>query len=123
VTKPIVSRERLASETDRLRQAVNAYRAQKEALPSATSQQPGAEPPQAPKPKRRSLSLAGRPTVLAGWPLNPSPPAEIPDYGTMGRVQAIRHRQRRPGARLPITGEPHLIKRRDYELRTSRAAE
>jgi hypothetical protein len=111
VTKPIVSRDVAASETDRLRQAVNAYHAQKGALPSATAQQP----------ERRRQPPAERPTEIPGFPLNDSPPAEIPDYGTMSRVQAIKHRQRKIGAQLPITGEPQLIKRRD--LRTGRVAE
>jgi hypothetical protein len=110
MTKPIVPREQLASEADRLREAVNAYRAQK----------PAAEPPQSAKPQRRRRAPADRPTPIDGYPFNDSSPAEIPDYGTMARVQAIKRRQRKIGAQLPIAGEPQLIKKGD--VRTGRAA-
>jgi hypothetical protein len=112
MTKPIVPRDLAESEADQLREAVNAYRAER-----------GLEPAPAPtKPKRPRLSPAERPTEIPGYPLNDSPPAEIPDYGTMSRVQAIKHRQQRKiRAQLPITGEPQLIKRGD--LRTWRTAE
>jgi hypothetical protein len=111
MSRPSKAAERLAR-TEALRDAVNAYRAQK----------PGTEPPQATKPKRRGVPL-DRPSEIPGYPVNDSPPAEAPDYGTMSRVQAITHRQRKIGARLPIKpiGEPELIKCRD--LRTWRAAE
>jgi hypothetical protein len=66
VTKSSVSQERQARETDRLRQVVNAHRAQKAALSSATAQQPAAEQPQAPKPKRTGLLRADRPTEIPG---------------------------------------------------------
>jgi hypothetical protein len=115
VTKSIVSQERRASEADRLRQVVNAYRAER-----------GSGPTPAPtKPAPRRLVPTERPTPIEGFPFTDSPPAEVPDYGTMGRVQAIKHRQRKVGARLPSepVGPTQLIKRRDYELRTRGAAE
>jgi hypothetical protein len=107
--------ERLA-EADRFRIAVNAHIAAKRGEPIT-------EPPQSPKPERRRLAPAERPTEIPGYPLNDTPPAESPDYGTMSPVQAIKHRQRKIGAQLPTKpfGEPQLVKRRD--LRTGRAAE
>jgi hypothetical protein len=109
-TKTAVER---ASEIDQLRDAANAYR--------ATKPPPDTAPTPPTKPKRR-LATANYPTEIKGWPLNPSPPASVPDYGTMSRVQAIKHRQRKVGAQLPSKfGEPQLIKRSD--LRTWRTAE
>jgi hypothetical protein len=91
MTKPVVPRERLASETDLLREAVNAYRAQK----------PATEPPQSPKPPKRRPSPAAALSIIPGWPLNPNPPAEVPDFLTMGT--AAKHRQRKIGAQLPTS--------------------
>jgi hypothetical protein len=108
MTKPSKA-EQYAEGVAALRDAVNAYRAAK--------QQPGAEPPQAPKLATLRLPPAERPTPIDGFPMNDSPPAQVPDYGTMGRVQAIRHRQRRPGAQLPNKpmGPTQLIKKRTAE--------
>jgi hypothetical protein len=65
------------------------------------------------KPKSYKLPPLATPTPIEGYPLNPSPPAEIPDYGDMGRVQAIRRRQWEVGRRAPMKpiGEPTLRKR------------
>jgi hypothetical protein len=104
MTKPIVSRERLASETDQLRQAVNAHRAQK----------PAAAPLQSTKPAKRRPPPAERPTSIDGYPFNDSPPAAIPDFRTMETAQiVVRARQRKVGAQLPAKpfGPPELRKR------------
>jgi hypothetical protein len=112
MTKPSKTAQYRA-EADRLRGAVDAYRAERGLKPS----------PAPTKPERRRLSPAASPTEIPGYPLNPTPPAEIPDYGNMARVTAIKTRQRKVGAQLPSkpVGEPQLIKRGD--LRTGRTAE
>jgi hypothetical protein len=94
------------AEANRLREEVNAFIA-------AKRDGAATEPLQSTKPERRRSPPAARPTELPGWPLNPSPPAEIPDYGTM--VQATKQRQRKIGAQLPSKpiGEPRLIKKGD----------
>jgi hypothetical protein len=88
----------------RLREAVDAYRSQK-----------GTEQPQAPKPAKRRLPPAERPTEVPGFPLNePRPDQEIPDFHTMQTAQIVaRARQRKVGAQLPAKpiGEPQLRKR------------
>jgi hypothetical protein len=95
--------ERLA-EANRFRDAVNAYRAAKRGEPTA-------EPAQAIALLRRAP--VNQLTELPDWPLNRSPPAEAPDYGSM--AQAITHRRRKVGAQLPAKpfGEPQLVKKGD----------
>jgi hypothetical protein len=101
---------------ERLSDAVDAYRAER-----------GLEPAPAPtKPNRPRLSPADRPTEIAGYPLNDSPPQDIPDYGNIARVKAMqeqrRERRRKNGtATLDPIGAPELRKQR--ELRAWRAAE
>ena len=54
------------------------------------------------------------PTEIPGWPLNwDAARHEIPDYGTMARVQAIKPRQRKLGAQMPMKpiGRSELRKR------------
>jgi hypothetical protein len=84
---------------NRLRDAVNAYRAAKE-------EANGEEPTPTPTKKRRSHPLppADGPTPIPGYPLAPSQPKEIPDYGSMARVAATRAAMaERRGKRAPLT--------------------
>jgi hypothetical protein len=77
------------------------------------------------QPERQWRPPIDLPTPILGFPLGPSRPGQdIPDYGSMGRVKAIKERQRANGTTIrdPLGG-PQLIKRRDYELRTPRTAE
>ena len=112
----------------RLTELVNAYRtARDEALLQSgltQSASPDADcnnAPVPPKPKRKSYPLPPLPgpTEIPGYPLNPSPPAEAPDYGNMGRVAAIKRRQR--DRKMDPIGPPELIKRGD--VRTWKVAE
>ena len=98
-------------EADRLREAVDAYRARKLAT----------EPPKAPK-VRRGAPL-DRPTEIPGFPLGPSRPGQdTPDYAGMARLQAMRERRRKNRTAIlnPI-GPPQLIKRRDCPATALRA--
>ena len=95
---------------NRLRDAVAAYRAQRD--------EAGAEVPVTPTPtKRKSWPLPPleRPTEIPGFPTNPSPPRlDLPDYGSIGRLKAIRAAQAdRRGKRAPLTpsGPSRLVKR------------
>jgi hypothetical protein len=104
--------EERIGEVAQLRDAVNAYRAQK----------PAAAPPQSltteqcrqrhyPAPAARSIA---RPSELPDYPLNPNPPAEVPDFHTMQTAQIVaRARQRKIAAQRPVKpiGETRLIKR------------
>jgi hypothetical protein len=110
MTKPLKTAAERLIEAQRLSKAVDAYRAQK----------PATELPQPAKPKSRTI-LQATPTPIPGFPFNATPPAEIPEYGTMARVQAIR--QRRLGARPPLepAGKPEV--RKSADLRTWRASE
>ena len=100
---------------DRLRDAVNAYRA---ARGAASAEEPVTQSP-APAVvcnKRKSYPLPPLPgpTEIPGFPLNLSPPAEAPDYGNLARVQAIRAAQAaRRGKRAAMTprGPSRLVKR------------
>ena len=91
------------AEAERLRETVDAYR---------RARGSGADDV-ASKPERRRLPPLPRPTEIEGYPLNSTPPTEIPDYGTMARVTVIKWRQRKLGARAPIkpVGRPELRKR------------
>jgi hypothetical protein len=84
--RPLRMAEYLA-EAERLRETVDAYR---------RARGDGADDA-APKPERRRLPPLPRPTETEGYPLNSTPPTEIPDYGTMARVTAIKWRQRKLG--------------------------
>jgi hypothetical protein len=107
--KPSKMEERLA-ETNRFRDEVNAHIAAKRdgAAP---------EPAQPAKPTLRRLSPAACPTEIPGYPLNDSPPKDVPQYGTMARVVAMRETRaaqaRLRGKRAPMSpsGPPELRKR------------
>jgi hypothetical protein len=92
----------------RLAEAVNAYRAARgddEATPP-----PGGNYN---KPKSYRLPPLDRPTPIPGFPFTESPPTEAPNYGTIGRVKAIKFRQRRLGARAPVKpGGPSELRKR-----------
>ena len=105
--------EQYLAEGGRLAAAVAAHRAARdEASAEETGTQSVGPPTDYNKPKRRSYPLPplDRPSELEGYPLN-SPGQAVPDYGSMARVQAIKHRKL--GARAPMKpiGEPQLRKR------------
>jgi hypothetical protein len=120
--------ERLA-ETNRLRDAVNAFIAAKrsgEAGGPNGIRQHATEPPQATKPAKLRPSPAARPTEIPGFPLNDNPPRQIPDYGNIARVKAMREQRRerrRKNGRVTLDpiGSPEL--RKLHDLRTWRTAE
>ena len=105
------------AEAERLRDAVNAYRAKRDE--ASVTQDPersgrNVTSPTPTKPKSYRLPPLATPTELPGWPLNPSPTKEAPDYGSMARVQATRAAQaERRGKRAPLTpiGPSELRKR------------
>ena len=88
---------------------VNDYRAarDKASAEGATLLQTGTPVQDCNKPtKRKSYRLPplDRPTELEGYPLNPSPPKEAPNYESLARVKAIRATQAaRRGKRAPLT--------------------
>jgi len=92
---------------ERLKEMIAAYRAAR-----------GADETPAPTPTKRkpyrllSLETLETPTPIEGFPLNP-PGEDVPDYGTMSRVKAVKHRQRILGARAGMkpNGPPELRKR------------
>jgi hypothetical protein len=91
------------AEGRRLMALVNDYRAAKgDVTPVSPSDTVDGEPTPT-KKKSYPLPALDRPTELPDWPLNPSPPAEAPDCGSMARVQAVKHRQRKVGAVAPMT--------------------
>jgi hypothetical protein len=73
----------------------------------------GTPTPTPTKSKSYRLPTADGPTPIDGYPFNPSPPKEVPDYRSMARVQAVKHRQRKLGAQAPMKpiGEPTLRKK------------
>jgi hypothetical protein len=96
------------AEGDVLRDAVNAHRAARGA--SAES----------PPPKSQRLPPAQYPTEIPGFPLNPTPPAEIPNYASMARLKATRAavaERRGKRATLKPIGEPTLRKRDNVSRR------
>jgi hypothetical protein len=107
------------AEGRRLMALVNDYRAAKGAGDTTcpVSQPDPVDGEPAPVPtKRKSYRLPplDRPSELEGYPLNPTPGQEIPDYGNIGRVKAIRATQAaRRGKRAPLTpsGPSRLVKR------------
>jgi hypothetical protein len=104
------------AEGARLAEVVNAYRASKG--------EASAEEPIPTKRKSYPLPPLAGPTEIPGYPLNPTPAQEMPDYGTIGRVKATRAAQAaRRGKKAPLTpsGSSELRKRRD--MRTWKVAE
>jgi len=107
----------------RLRDAVNAYRAAKgeasaegavtEQLNVGTECNDASVPT---KPKSQRLPPLATPTELPDYPLNwDAARQEIPDYGSMARLQATRATQaERRGKRAPLKpiGPSRLVKRR-----------
>lgn len=61
------------SEAERLRETVDAYRRVRGSGSADVVS----------KPERRRLPPLPRPTEIEGYPLNSTPPTEIPDYETM----------------------------------------
>jgi hypothetical protein len=102
MSKPSKVAEYLA-EAERLRETVDAFR---------RARGSGADDV-AFKPEHRRLPPSPQPTEIEGYPLNSTPPTEIPDHGTMARVTAIKWRQRKSGAQAPMkpVGRPELRKR------------
>jgi hypothetical protein len=103
------------AEAERFVEVVKAYRAAKEAASAETPLIDKCNETPAPT-KRRSYNLPPlkTPSEIPGYPLNPSPPAEAPDYGNLARVKATRAAQaERRGKRAPLTpgGPSRLVKR------------
>ena len=97
------------AEGDHLRERVNAYRAERDEagaeVPFTNPAHEGGEcnKPTPSKSKSYRLPLADGPTPIDGYPFNPSPPKDVPDYVNMGRVQATRATQAaRRGKRAPM---------------------
>ena len=125
MTKPTIPQYLKNGES--LREAVSAYRQERDEALLQTIQNyksemenrftvcnsPEAPAPTKPKPYRR-LPVANYPTEIPGFPLNESRAGQdVPDYGTMSRVKAVKHRQRILGARAGMkpNGPPELRKR------------
>jgi hypothetical protein len=91
------------AEGRRLVEAVEALRAARdEAL--LQSDAPASEAPGPTKRKSYKLPPLSTPTEIPGYPLNPSLPAEVPEYGSISRVKAIRATQAaRRGKKAPMT--------------------
>jgi hypothetical protein len=103
------------AEGERLVALVNDYRAVKGAASAegAPSLQSGSPDPDCNKRKSYKLPPLAGPTEIPGYPLNPTPAQEMPDYGTIGRVKATRAAQAaRRGKKAPLTpsGPPVLRK-------------
>jgi hypothetical protein len=111
--------EQYIAEGRRLVALVDAHRAAKAAEASLQSGSP--EPDQAPVPTKRKKSYPlpplETPTPIPGFPFrDPAEQAEAPDYGTIGRMQAIRAAQaERRGKKAPMKpiGPSELRKRHD----------
>jgi hypothetical protein len=105
------------AEGERLREVVNAYRAARDVsgVPNGTVDRvTGAEVPAPTPTKPKRLPPLYGPTPIDGYPLNPSPPKEVPDYGNMARLHATRAAQaERRGKKAPLKpiGEPTLRKK------------
>jgi hypothetical protein len=105
------------AEGKRLAALVNDYRAAKGEAPDTQHEGSFVKCNEAPTPtKRKSYPLPrlDQPTEIPGYPLNPSPAQDIPDYGNIGRVKAIRATQAaRRGKKAPVTpiGPSELRKR------------
>ena len=99
---------------ERLAEVVNAYRATKGAASAETPfTQHERSFVECNKPKSYKLPPLAGPTEIPGYPLNPSPAQDVPDYGTIGRVKAMRATQAaRRCKRAPLTpsGSPALRK-------------
>jgi hypothetical protein len=113
------------AEGERLVALVNDYRAAKGAASAegAPLLQSGSPDPDCNKPKftdlRKSYRLPPQetPTPIEGFPLNPSPAPEVPDFGTVNRVKRLR----RAGRTLPDPiGPPSLLKAREASIDPSR---
>ena len=110
--------EQYIAEGKRLADVVAAHRAARgEASAEVPSAQTGSPEPDCNKRKSYRLPPLATPTPIPGYPLNPSP-AEVPDYGTMGRVKAIKARQR--SRKIDPIGPPELVKAREASIDPSR---
>lgn len=115
MSKPLKTAQ-YAAGAAQFRDAVNSYR---DAKPQTTS-----EPPQPrtterrrqlhyPAPATRSIA---RPTELPGWPLNPNPPAAVPDFHTMQTAHIVARARKAKDRNLVETiGPSELRKRREHE--------
>jgi hypothetical protein len=114
------------AEGRRLTALVNDYRAARDEASAEAPLQRASPDAECNKPtKRKSYKLPPLPgpTEIPGYPLNPSPPAEAPDYGNLARVKAIRATQAaRRGKRAPLTpsGPSRLVKAREVSIDPSR---
>jgi hypothetical protein len=122
-------------EGKKLMEAVVAYRAARdeasveelatqEAERSASDVTDSAPVPTKPKRKSYPLPPLETPSEIPGYPLSSSPPRDIPDYGSIGRLKATRAAQaERRGKRAPLapSGPSELRKRGD--VRTWKVAE
>jgi hypothetical protein len=109
------------TEGEPLADAVAAYRAAKSEASAEGVLQSGEPSPDCNKRKSYKLPPLDRPSEIEGYPLNPSPPKDIPEYDSMARVKAIKARQR--GRKMDPIGPPELIKRGDvrtWKVRSER---
>src|ERR1700730_15682864 len=82
------------AEAERFAEVVNDYRAAGAGASAETSVTEQLEvEPQCNKRKSYRLPPLPIPTEIPGYPLNPTPPAEAPDYVNLARVKAIRATQ------------------------------
>jgi hypothetical protein len=104
------------AEGRRLVEVVAAYREARDAASPVSQPDPvdGELSPAPAKKKSYRLPPLDRPTELPDWPLNPPQDIDLPDYGNLARVKAIRATQAaRRGKKAPMTpiGPSELRKR------------
>jgi hypothetical protein len=90
------------AEAERFAETVKAYRA------AAGGDEPAPTPT---KPRR--LPTAQYPSEIPGYPLNPSPPKEIPEYRTMETAQIVVRARKAKGRGLIEPIGPSELRKRD----------
>ena len=100
------------AEGGRLAALVNAHRAARDKASAEA-------PVSCNKRKSYRLPPLEGPTPIPGFPFRDPAGQEIPDYGSIARVKAIKARQR--GRKMDPIGPPELVKRCD--VRTWKVAE
>jgi hypothetical protein len=109
--------EQYLAEGQRLAEVVAAHRAATGAASAEApvTQQPDVYPecnkPRSPRSQR--LPSAQYPTELPGWPLNPRPPAEVPDYRTIETASIVVRARKAKGRSLIEPIGPSELRKRD----------